>query len=520
MISAVNWENSELHQRIKLLVLQLERVFKNVNMKTRNSKILFFIFLLSLTMGCKKTLDVNQNPNAPALSQASPRLLFPSAVMAVAAREGGDLAILGAIWGQYAAQSNVANQYRYIEAYNVRSTDLQSPYTGLFTGGLKNFQYIIDNSRQSADWNFFLMGWVMKAYTAGLLVDLYDQIPYFEALQGSQNLNPRFDQGYAIYEDLLKGLDSAVAVNLTASTNTAPGSADIVFNGDMNRWIQFANTLELKLYLRMVNAKPQEAQAGVQKIYARNASFLTTDAGVTGFTNAPGRGNPLWEQDVRSLGINNLRASTTFASFLRANNDPRAISYFGTSNVTSINQGDYLSNNTAYSSATPLVESPTAPVVFISAAESYFLQAEARERYFGGNNAQQLYNQGVITAFSEVGQNGTSFVASGGPYAYPSTGTLEQKIEAISTQKWAHFPYGNHYIEGFFEKQRTGYPRTSTVYSTSASYVPGQFVTSPNSVLPAGQLPRRLVFPDVEVSRNTNTPAQIPITTPVWWARP
>jgi hypothetical protein len=490
-------------------------------MKTMNRiKVIVYIFLLTLTVGCKRTLDVNQNPNAPSLTQATPQLVFPAAVMAVAGREGGDLAILGAIWGQYAAQSVVANQYRYIEAYNVRSTDLQGPYTGLFTGGLKNFQYVINTARASQDWNFFMMGWVMKAYTAALLVDLYDRIPYFEGLQGTENLNPRFDPGDSVYHDLFKGLDSAATVDLNASTNTAPGSSDLVFGGDMTKWKQFANTLELKLYLRMVYSRPQEAQAGVQKIYARNPTFLTTDAAVTGFTNAPGRGNPLWEQDVRSLGISNLRASRTFASFLTANSDPRAISYFGTTNITSINQGDYLSTDPTYRSATALLESPTAPVVFISAAESYFLQAEARERYFAGNNAQQLYNQGVVTAFSEVGQDGAPFVAPGGRYAYPVSGTLEQKQEAISTQKWLHFPYGVHYIEGYFEKLRTGYPRTSAVYSTNASYVPGQFVISPNSVLPAGQLPGRLPFPDVELSRNTNAPQQVSISTPVWWARP
>ena len=163
------------------------------------------------------------------------------------------------------------------------------------------------------------------------------------------------------------------------------------------------------------------------------------------------------------------------------------------------------------------MQKPTDPVIFISAAESYFLQAEARERYFGGAGAKALYDAGVLAAFSAVGQNGTAFV--NGVYAYP-TGTLDQKIEAISTQKWASFPYGVHFIEGFFEKQRTGYPRTSAVYSTDASYVPGQFVVSKNSVLPSGQLPRRFAFPDVEVSRNKNTPTLVPITTPVWWAKP
>jgi hypothetical protein len=488
---------------------------------TRRIAYLSFLAILLLGTSCKKTLDINQNPNLPALNQANPQLLFPAAVMAVAGREGGDLAILGGIWGEYVTQSALANQYKSIEQYDVKSTDLNAPYSGLYTGGLKNFQFIIDYARTNQDWNFFLMGWTMKAYTAGLLVDLYDQIPYFEALQGTSNLTPHFDNGYAIYEDLLKGLDSALSKDFTVSTNSAPGSSDLIFQGNMTRWQQFANTLELKLYLRMVNAKPAEAQSGVQKVYGRSIGFLTTDAGVFGFIDQPGKDNPLYEQNVRELNTTtNIRASRTFVSWLQANGDPRITGYFGSSTPNSIHQGDYLGTDPSYSSSAVFVQKPTDPVVFISAAESYLMQAEARERYFAGNNAQALYNQGVLASFAAEGQNGASFVAPGGPYAYPVSGTLDQKIEAISTQKWASFPYGVHFIEGYFERQRTGYPRTSPVYSTSASYVPGQFVTSKNSVLPAGQFPRRLVFPDVEVSRNPNTPAQVPITTPVWWAKP
>src|SRR5207248_11267416 len=120
-------------------------------------------------------------------------------------------------------------------------------------------------------------------------------IPYFEALQGANNLNPHFDDGYTIYNDLLKGLDSALSKDFNASTNSTPGKADLVFQGDLNKWKQFANTLELKMYLRMINAKPQEAQAGVVKLYSRQADFLGTDAGVFGFTNVPGKDNPLYE---------------------------------------------------------------------------------------------------------------------------------------------------------------------------------------------------------------------------------
>jgi hypothetical protein len=488
---------------------------------TKNKILIGLLSVLLVGTSCKKTLDINRDPSSPSQEQGNPRLLFPAAVMATAGRVGGDLAILGGIWGQYVTQSAQSNQYKYIDAYNVKSNDLNGPYSGLYAGGLKNYQAVIEKSRQAQDWNFFLMGTVMKAYTVEVLVDLYDRIPYFEALQGATNLNPKFDEGYTIYVDLLKSIDTALAKDFSASTNSNPGSADLVFGGNMQKWIEFANTLELKMYLRMINAKPAEAQAGVQKLYTRNAEFLTSDAAVSGFTDAPGQDNPLYEQNIRQLNTpNNLRASRTFVSFLTANADPRVTRWFGSANPNSINQGDYLGTDATYSTAAVFVQNPTDPVVFISEAESYFLQAEAKERYFGGAGAKALYDQGVLTAFTEAGQNGAAFIAPGGKYEYPAAGSLEQKIEAISTQKWASFPYGVHFIEGFFEKQRTGYPRTSTVYSNSASYVPGQFVVSANSVLGSGQLPRRLVFPDVEGTRNTNTPEQVPITTGVWWAKP
>jgi hypothetical protein len=355
-----------------------------------------------------------------------------------------------------------------------------------------------------------------------VLVDLYDKIPYSEALQGTANLQPKFDDGYAIYQDLLKGIDSALSKDFTATTNTVftddNKNVDLIFQGDLDKWIAFANTLKLKMYLRMVNAHPDVAQAGITALYNSGAPFLTSNAAVTNFKNAPGQDNPMYEQNIRELNTpDNLRASTTFVSWLVANGDPRAESYFGSTNPVSNNQGDR--GTSVGGAAAVFVQTATDPVVFISAAESYFLQAEADVRYFGGTKAQFLYNQGVLAAFSDVGKDGASFVAAGGKYVFPTAGTTEQKIEAIIVQKWASLVYGCHQIEAFFERNRTGYPRSSPVYSDNPNYVPGQIVVSKNTVLGAGQFPKRLVYPYVESSRNSNTPALVPITTPVWWGK-
>jgi hypothetical protein len=497
---------------------------------------LIYLLVLITTSGCKKTLDINTSPNVPGVEQANAKLVFPSAVMATAAQVGGEYAILGAIWGQYATQSAFANQYRTWEQYNLTGLDFERAYEGLFVRALPNYQLIINQAREQKNWNFFLMATVMKAYTAQVLVDLYGDIPFTEALQGAGNLTPKFDDGYTIYKSLLDSLDAALAKDFTASTNIPGGHADLVFpgsgstdvaadadwisSGNINKWIQFANTLELKMYLRMVNKKPTEAQAGIQKLYTAGAQFLSVDAGVGGFKSEPGLDNPMYEQNIQGLNTStNLRASYTLASFLQGNGDPRITYFYGSTSPISMHQGDYLNTSSTYGSAATLVQRATDPVMFISAAESYFLQAEARERYFGGAGAKALYDLGVQTSFVNMGSTvAAANTLLAGAYAYPTSGTLAQKIEAIITQKWISFGYGVHYLEGYLEKNRTGYPKTSPVYSTDPSYVPGQFVVSKNSVLGPGLFGKRLPYPNEERTGNPNTPASVPLSTPVWWS--
>ncbi len=316
----------------------------------RNKIVAAVTFLAAIVAGsgCKKTLDINHDPNNPSLETGTPKIVFPVAVMSVAGVEGGDLALLGGILGEYVTQAAASSQYKTIDQYDLKTTDLNGQYRTLYSYALKNLQFVIDKAKESEDWNFYLMGTVMKAYATGLLVDIYDQIPYSEALQGVGNLTPKFDDGYSVYKSLLAEIDSAMSKDFSARTAidlraTGEGNIDIVFGGDIEKWKQFANTLELKLYLRMINAKPTEARAGVENLYAGNAKFLEEDAKVTGFSDNPSLSNPLFEQNIRQLntGTSNLVASKTFLSFLQLHNDPRAADYFAP-NATGLDQGDFL----------------------------------------------------------------------------------------------------------------------------------------------------------------------------------
>jgi hypothetical protein len=467
---------------------------------------------------CKEQLDINHDPNNPSTDQATPQLLFPAAEISAASAVGGELAIIGMLWSEFTTEDVSSSQYRNFDSYNVASTDLNTDYNQLYTGALNDLELILQKTSVSEDWNYNLMATVMKVYTYQVLVDLYDQVPYTQALEGASNLQPVFDQGDSIYEALLVTLDTALNKNFDAATNTIPGAEDFLFGGDMSQWKAFANTLKLKMYLRMVNAKPAEAQAGIMALYNSNAAFLTEDAGITQWTTTPNKQNPFYAQNIYALNTtSNLKASVTFISWLTKNNDPRIVTYFGTASPIGVDQGNYLSTNPVYKTATTFVQHATDPVQFISGPESYFMQAEARERYFAGDQAQALYNTGVQAAFAVYGFDATSYIAPGGAYAYPIGGTLDDKVDAIITQKWASFP-GSHALESWFERNRTGFPKTSAVYSTSPLYVPGQFVVSATSVI-GNAFPKRIVFPDNERSRNKNTPAEVPITTPVWWGQ-
>ena len=477
----------------------------------------------AMLLSCSKQLDINTDPNSPALDQGSPKLVFPVAVASSVGRIGGELSILGGIWSQFWTQNTVSNQYKSEDAFDLTKSDYGGSWDELYAGSLNDANFVIRKAKETEDWNFYLMGTVIKAYTYQVLVDIFDQVPYTEAFQGNANLQPKFDDGYTIYKGLLAELDTALSKNFEASTNSPAGKADLVFPAEdadwtVDNWIKFANTLKLKMYLRMVYAKPTEAEAGIRALFDGGAQFLDVDAFVNIFQDAPDKSNPLYEFNFRKLNTNdNLKASVTFLSWLQENGDPRVEFYFALNSngiYQGVNQGDFLNDAAQFKiSSIPAVK-PTDPVDYISLAESNFLQAEALERFYAGAGAKEKYDAGVMASFERYGLDATDFTSAAGIYEYPS-GTFEEKLEAIIVQKWSSMP-NSHALEAFFEKNRTGYPRTSTVYSTDGSYVPGQFVYPKNAVT-GGVFATRLILPDTETSKNSNAPASKPLTEKVWW---
>jgi hypothetical protein len=472
-------------------------------------KIIFTLLgLFILFVSCDDQLDINRDPDLLSPEGVAFATELPAGIAGIAGAQGAELAIIGGIWSQFYTQSPSANQYRTVDAYQIGTSTsfARGPWQNMYDA-LGDIRNIKRNALTQENWKYFLIASVLESYGSQILADTYDQIPYTEA-NDLTNFQPHFNTGQEVYDLMIADLDTALSKDLSTSKGSSPAGDDFVFGGDMAKWVQFANTLKLRILLRQVNVRASVA-SGAGSL----SNFLSEDASMHNFADLPSNSNPLYETDRRQLNVaTNLRASTTMYSYLNDNGDGRLNMYYGSG--VPLNQGDYQSV-VAPNSISIVNLSATTPVYFISAEESLFLQAEANLRYNSGSNAKALYDAAVLANFSKWGLDGSSYISSGGVYAYPSAGTFEQKLEAIITQKWiASFP-GNGF-ESFFEHNRTGYPAESSVAQTSGSYVPGQWAYSVNGAT-NGAFPQRLEWPNTETSRNENTPVIISLTVPVWW---
>ncbi|WP_281238816.1 SusD/RagB family nutrient-binding outer membrane lipoprotein [Flavobacterium praedii] len=471
--------------------------------------IISFLTLSLLLTACDNNLDINRDPDSLTSVPLSSQL--PAGIAGLIGAEGSYYALIGGFWSQYWTQSNVANQYRDIDGYVIGTESYNAGWRDMYDA-LGDVRAVKINSEKESNWNYFLVATVLEAQGSQVLTDFYGSIPYSEANNRSI-LNPKFDKGEEVYTAMIKDLDLALSKPLASSVGKAPGADDLIFAGDMDNWIKFANTLKLKILMRQINSSNSAvAIAGIKSLLTSGAKFLDDDAAMSSFEDNPNLSNPLYESDRRQLNTaTNLRMSKTLSSYFDLKADTRKAKYYGAGGP--LDQGDF-TNASIPSTTIAIVElHPTTPAYLMSREESLFLQAEAQARYGSGDKA--LYDAAVLENFSKYTLDGSSFIATGGVYEYPTSGTLDEKIEAIITQKWISCFPGNGF-EAFFEKNRTGYPKTSAVKQSNPLYIPGQITYSINGST-GGLFPKRIVYPQREKNTNTNTPALLPITTPVWW---
>lgn len=509
-------------------------------------KIALFI-TASLFVGCDDELDINTSPNFP--QQINAGLALTSAETSLATTMGGDLMNLGGIWNQYYTQAPSAAQYRTMEQYNLNTVFANNLWTELYSGCLTDLKYVQEDSAEKGNTGTALIATVLRAYTYQVLVDIFDAVPYTEALQGDLgNITPSPTPGDEIYADLLVTIDAALAAYNANPVPSDVAKQDIIYNADMDNWIKFANTLKLKLYIRMAYT-PQANPAAVNALLAEN-NFLTTDAMYANFVSTTDKTNPFYGVQISSsvsgnggtgLGDVNDVASSTLYEYYLANEDPRVTAayryVYKTTTHRAIPQGSFEEfTGTAPAFSRPNIR-PTTPVFLLTAAESNFLQAEALIRYAGGTGAKEKYDAGVAASFATYAANffqdeevtdesvvvfntedaadaAADLTAAGGAYEYVAGGDVETQVRQVIMQKWAALPNINN-IESWIETTRTKFPEI--VPEGSEDYAIGNRIPSLVSVLTGTTVPSTLFYPLDEVTRNPNLPQKASLTQKVWW---
>ena len=211
--------------------------------------ILLSLCVLSLS-SCDKFLDINENPNFPL--DVSDNLLLTASISSVANVYAADYGILGAFWSQHWAQNNTSSQYKSYESYSLSSNSnvVDRSYRELYEGGLSDNEIFLKKVENDQNWGAYLMGATIKAYGFQYLVDLYGNVPYTEAFLGLEKLNPKVNTGKEVYDAIYELLKKALAKDVSHFVPENYEVNDMIFQGNIDDWKAFAQSLRLRILLR------------------------------------------------------------------------------------------------------------------------------------------------------------------------------------------------------------------------------------------------------------------------------
>jgi hypothetical protein len=480
------------------------------------------VLVLSLSSCSKKAFDINSpNPNQPST-------VTPDFVLSAALTESANIMLGGdanfanewmGYWAPYGEQSPS------VLSYNLTTDSYSGNWDDTYVI-LENYKFIADHSTASEDGYFLAISKIMTAFHYQRIVDLYNNAPYRHALE-EKNPFPDYDSAEFIYKDLVVQLDSAVYLiqNTDPATAVDPAASDVMFHGDMGKWIVFSHTLKLKILLRQTQLSGGPAYITSNLTGLSTTDFLGAgeDAAINpGYSNSSvAQQSPLW----RSVGYNTdgspnggyfyTRANSYAVNFLLATNDPRVKQFYDT-NSNGIYQGrafgssDVNQGNSVISGfGSGILSSYSMDALLIPAFESLFLQAEAVQRGYLAGDAAALYKSAVSESFRVLGV--PDYVIAAQTFYSQASDKVNidistNKINTIILQKWnamnAYDP-----LESYSDWRRLGIPTDLPV-----SVYPGTTAT---------HIPYRLLYASSEYHYNgANTNAQGTInqfTSTIFW---
>jgi hypothetical protein len=324
---------------------------------------------------------------------------------------------------------------------------------------------------------------ILEVYAWSVLITTYGDIPYSSALD-IENVFPTYQDDQEIHADLIARLDAAMA-NLIADSESY-GTADLIYEGDIARWMKFANSLKLRLGILISDVNATNAATIVEQAVAGGVFESNDDnADLPYLASAPNT-NPIWVDLVQS-GRRDFVAANTVVDIMTDLDDPRVPLYFSPDRNGGFTGGVYGSSNSysAFSKPSEQIIDPEAPGVLIDYAEVEFLLAEAAARSMNvGGTPQEHYDAAITASILDWGGTeveATTYLAQPEVNYASATGDFRQKI---GTQKWIALYNRGH--EAWTEYRRLDAPQLNPVAS------------------PIGDFPLRYPYPVNEQNLNTS----------------
>lgn len=519
---------------------------------------LSIVTCLALTFfSCTKNFSkINVNPTAPASVPLDYLLAQVQLQMAGSAGDPGYTQWRGnfiysmALMQQFASLGAFYSGDKYLYS---ATNDASGAYFGTSNGegnypnSIKNMVNLIALAKKDSinSVNTLSMARILKVMQMSIMTDLYGDIPYSEAGLAylASNYAPAFDKQSTIYPDMLNELAQAGAA-LNASSYVATQS-DFTYTGDIAKWKHFANSLMLRLAMRLQKVDPTSAQTWVKKaldggVMGSNAeSYIINFGGGSGANSNPNAFN-LGPSNAISRGEvlhGNIQWSQTFINTMKARNDPR-LGQISTVGSVGVGTGTSLGDTTQaaqkglpngldnapvgttigqYSVMNILTYQDNSPDIILSYAEVEFLKAEAIERGWYTGSAIAEYKLGQEAALKQMASYNASFAPTPAAVTayqttnpYPTAGSMDQKMNQIQTELWLLFADTYNGYEAWADWRRTGFPvLTPVVYPGNAS---------------GGAIPRRLIYPTEQITLDpkgynqakTNQGPDL-FTTHMWW---
>ncbi len=487
-----------------------------MTMNKRNQRLASAVTVAVLmAAGCDQGLtDVNENPNAPESVPVENLLL--GGIWDVAANNPNR-----GVFGRWTQLMHAENWAQHVAQPVYNDEDNYTPRSGVPDNiwdemyfALNDLHEVKAMAEAAGEDNIWAIAEIVTVYGFMVLTDYFDAIPYTEALSLlAENAVsfPAYDQQSDIYPDLIARLVAAAAL-IDVAALVDFGGFDPVYQGDMDGWRRFANSLQLRLAMRMADT-PSAAAAQTAFVAAWSSqkfSSVDNHADVD-WDGVQPSANPIYEAIVFGGRPGDFRMSQSLVDRLAMFSDPRLAVYA----QPAVSDGQYrgLRNGLLPAQYTPPLGSSdfseigsyfldaATPSVFMSYAEMLFLGAEAAERGWIADVASVLYADGIAASMEEFAIDAadiaTYLAQPGVDYA---TGTYTG-LAAIYVQKWMGLFLAGP--EAFSEMRRVGWM---------------DLVPAGNSVLGPGEFPARLYYPDNEPLFNPeNYPGDTTVDMPVWW---